>query len=194
MPNAAAPIVDATFAAEMSSIDTAIGEIDRRIRSAEDNMKALDDPKRKKTIKEFYFGKLQSFANELSITEVPPKLFNSIRPKVSESGSAKPRLLLAYYYAILHTIAEFSTACFCPIVIDTPIQQDQDEANARRMIRFSIENRPAGSQLILTSGNLHGVSHDGINIAPSVKKSLLVEDQFDHVSILMRTFFDRALE
>jgi hypothetical protein len=41
-----------------------------------------------------------------------------------------------------------STSAFCPIVIDTPVQQDQDPTNAARMITFCLSENATNSQLI----------------------------------------------
>jgi hypothetical protein len=42
-----------------------------------------------------------------------------------------------------------STSAFCPIAIDTPVQQDQDPTNAARMITFCLCENATNSQLIV---------------------------------------------
>jgi hypothetical protein len=63
----------------------------------------------------------------------------------------------------------FSTSAFCPIVVDTPVQQDQDATNAARMISFCLSEIPEGSQLILGTVSLHGVKYNGHVIETDTK-------------------------
>ncbi len=133
------------------------------------------------------------FCEKLDIKNAPESVYKKNRPTISEAGSSQPRLLLAYYFAILHTIAKYSTCCFCPIVIDTPKQQDPDDNHAETVIKFCLENRPPNSQLILASGSIHGVEFDGKLIEPQVKHSVLEEAQYDSVNEFMHPFISSAM-
>jgi len=106
---------------------------------------------------------------------------------IRDTGSDLPRAQLAYYYAILHTVAKYSTACMCPIILDTPLQQDQDDENARRMIRFAIERRPKDTQLVLGTVKLHGVVYDGHRIVTVDKDSLLQASSYDEARAEIRS-------
>ena len=187
-------MVDKTLIKEGQEIDHQVGEVDHRISLADSRMKEFENKAHKNSIMDFYIDKLRTFCDELAITNVPDKMYSSVRPIISEAGSSKPRLLLAYYYAILHTVATYSTACFCPIVVDTPLQQDQDVNNAERMIRFAIEKRPIGSQVILATGSLHSVNLAGKTISPNTKKSLLQTNQYDAVRDFVGPFLKRSME
>src|SRR5690606_17674221 len=103
----------------------------------------------------------------------------SVSPKINETGSYGPRAILAYHFALLHTIREFTTSCLCPIILDTPLQQDQDDTNAAAIIAFALKNRPPDMQLVLGTVSLHGAEYGGHVINPQVKESLLQSDQFD---------------
>ena len=61
---------------------------------------------------------------------------------LSQKPGAICRGLLAYYYSILHLMKEHSTAAFCPIIIDSPNQQDQDFVNLKKMLGFIRDKRP----------------------------------------------------
>jgi hypothetical protein len=67
----------------------------------------------------------------------------------------------------------YSTSAFCPIVVDTPVQQDQDATNAARMISFCLSETPESSQLILGTVSLHGVKYDGHVLETDTKNKLL---------------------
>ena len=186
-------LMDQAFATEGGVLDQLIGEIERRIDAAQATMREFDKPKHKKAIKDFYSARMRKFCTELKVTRAPETVFSKIRPVIKESGSSQARLFLAYYYAILHTIANFSTAFFGPIVIDTPKQQDPDDENARAMIQFCIEHRPNDAQVILATGSIHGVKIPGRIIEPGEKFLLLRKEQFDDVNKFMKPFINAVI-
>lgn len=186
-------LMDQAFAAEGGVLDQLIGEIERRIDAAQATMKEFDKAKHKKAIKDFYSVRMRKFCAELKVTRAPDVVYSKIRPVIKESGSSQARLFLAYYYAILHTIAEFSTAFFGPIVIDTPKQQDPDDDNAHAMIQFCIEHRPKDAQIVLASGSVHGVKIPGRIIEPNEKFFVLRKEQFDDVNKFMKPFIDAVI-
>ena len=73
-----------------------------------------------------------------------------------EHGSEGPRGIIAFYYAFLHTARRYSSCAFCPIVIDAPNQQGQDDM--QRVMRFIIDKRPADSQVIVATEDLFGLT------------------------------------
>ncbi|MGZ2432584.1 hypothetical protein [Rhizobium redzepovicii] len=188
-----ARMMDQAFSDEGRLIDKMIGEIERRMDAAQATMKEFDKAKHKKAIKDFYSACMRKFCAELRVARAPDDVFSKIRPVIKESGSSQARLFLAYYFAILHTVAKFSTAFFGPIVIDTPKQQDPDEENARAMIQFCIEHRPKGAQVILASGSVHGVAVPGRIIEPEERFSVLRREQFDDVNKFMKQFIDAVI-
>src|SRR5258708_2004365 len=87
-----------------------------------------------------------------------------------------------------------STSAFCPIVIDTPVQQDQDKTNAARMISFCLSETPADSQLILGTVSLHGVKYDGHVIETDTKNKLLRAGLFEEVSEILKPYYAKLLQ
>ena len=86
---------------------------------------------------------MNSFVQELKVPNLKESNYKAIDSIIRETGSDLPRALLAYYYAFIHTMKKHSTSAFCPIVVDTPVQQDQDKTNAARMISFCLNETPA---------------------------------------------------
>jgi hypothetical protein len=77
------------------------------------------------------------------------------------------------------------------VILDTPLQQDQDDANAIAMIEFALRNRPPSMQLILGTVSMHDVPFDGHAINPTVKESLLSASEFADVNYYMRPFLNK---
>jgi predicted nucleic acid-binding Zn-ribbon protein len=186
-------LVDETFEEEERVIDGDIGVLNEKIDAAKKQMSSFDKKEHKEKIIKFYADKLREFCRKLGVENVPSNMWDNIRPTIRETGNRAPRLILAYNYAVLHTINEFSTSCFCPIVVDTPLQQDPDPKNSERMISFAIGERPKGSQLVLATGSLHGVKLDGREINPERKEQLLTPDQYEAVRAQMLPFMNAVL-
>jgi hypothetical protein len=185
-------IVDATIASERLVIDESISGWRTKEDEAVELMKTHSSAKRKAEIVDFYAKKLNAFAVELGVTfEASTK--KSISPKINETGSYGPRAVLAYHFALLHTIREFTTSCLCPIILDTPLQQDQDEKNAAAIIAFALKHRPRDMQMVLGTVSIHGVKYDGYSMNPQVKESLLRQEEFDNVNAYMRPFINKML-
>lgn len=184
-------ILDVTIKKEDQALIDDIGRAAHDIENATQKMESFDRHGRRNQIQEFFAEKLRRFAEELKV----PNAVSSVTPRVDmvirDTGSDLPRAQLAYHYAVLHTVQEFSTACMCPIVLDTPLQQDQDDDNARRMIRFAIERRPVGTQLVLGTVKLHGVHYDGHRIETLDEDSLLQAEAYEEARQLIDPLVDQ---
>lgn len=185
-------IVDATIAVERALIDEGILKWQIKENEAVKLMKIHSSAKRKAEIMEFYTKKLSAFAVELGVT-FEAAAQKSVSPRINETGSYGPRAFLAYYFALLHTIREFTTSCICPVILDTPLQQDQDEKNAAAIIAFALKNRPRDMQLVLGTVSLHGAEYEGHVINPNEKEALLRVEDFDAVNTFMRPFINKML-
>lgn len=174
-------LVDEAFASERRAIDLASGERGGEAETANAIMKSYSDRKREKSIKDFFAEKLHRFALHLQVPTLPDSFFKSLYANPPETGSDQPRALLAYYYAFAHTVREYSSALSAPLVIDSPVQQDQDPANAERIMQFAVDNVPDGMQLILGSVRLHNASYAGKRIELVDKRRLLRAEEFDAV-------------
>ena len=60
---------------------------------------------------------------------------------ISETGSALPRALLAYYFTFLKIMNIYSTSTFCPIIIDSPNQQEQDKDKNKSKNKSKSDNK-----------------------------------------------------
>jgi hypothetical protein len=157
-------------------------------------MKSFEDRKFQKTIKDRYFQFMKQFITQLRVPGLSEKSFKQIDCVINETGSDLPRALLAYYYAFVHTMRATSVSALCPLIVDTPVQQDQDQENAAKMIKFALDQVPQDMQMILGTVSLHGVAYDGYVIKTEDKYRLLSKDAYEEVSSFMKPYFAKLIQ
>ncbi|HBB85595.1 MAG TPA: hypothetical protein DC031_20590 [Sulfitobacter sp.] len=178
---------------EKKKIDVILGGIEESILAASKKMRENNDAKRKAEILEFYQGKLRAFCSELNLPSPPEKTFLKLRPVIDSTGSDLPRLILAYHYAILHTISRFSTSVIAPIVFDTAQHQDQDDTNINAMIKFAFEKRPKGTQFVFGTVGLHDYQYTGATVVSQKKARLLSKDVYDQAHVEIAPFMEQLM-
>lgn len=136
---------------------------------------------------------MRQYLFTLSVHGLLDSAYRSVTAKISEQGSDLPRALLAYGFSILQVMREHTSSVFCPIVMDSPIQQEQDQENHLRILEFIRDHRPKDSQLVLSVVDSKGVDFGGDHIVLSEPRSVLTEDEYDSAYEEMRPFVERAL-
>lgn len=179
--------------AEMDELNKSIGQVDLDIEEASREMRRLTDKKRVVEIKDFYRDRMSTFVKKLDVLELDEETYEEVDSHIRESGSDKARGLLAFYFAILKTIETYSTATFCPIVIDSARQQEQDTSNWRKMLEFMRDNRPQDAQMVIGLVDDLGVSFGGQVIELNEPRQLLRADQYESVRERIRPFLDASL-
>ena len=94
--------------------------------------------------------------------------------KINALGSDLPRSLLAQYFAFLHTMARFNPTITCPLVLDSPLQQEQDAGNINAIFKFIFAKLLPHQQLIL--GTLT-TAMTPPGLIPSRAKSISLTDE-----------------
>lgn len=186
-------LVDSAIDIERKGLDEEIGKLDAVANEAAAVMRSFDDKTHKKTIMTFYRETMAEFLLGLHVPGLTLKDYKRIDCVINETGSDLPRAVLAYDFAFLHTMHKFSGGVACPIVIDSPVQQDQDPENAARMIDFIFNRAPDGVQVILGTVSLHGVRYPGRPIETVDKFSVLTPDLYDEVRDQMAPLFQQML-
>ncbi|NQZ06730.1 MAG: hypothetical protein HRT35_06160 [Algicola sp.] len=91
-----------------------------------------------KSIKQEFRNKLRAYLEDLAVEDVDgleeQQLLYSF--DVSVSGSDVSRAILAYYRAITDISSKYCAAYTLPMVIDTPLQQEQDIENLTLIVGF----------------------------------------------------------
>ena len=141
------------FKQEQTQIHLQIGKAKSEKDRLEKKLKDIDKKGkiRKDNIMSMYRVFLRKYLLELNIdvNKFSEQVFKRMDSPIKETGSALPRALLAYYFTFLNVMNKYSTSTFCPIIIDSPKQQDPDEENVKAIINFIEKNKPDNSQLIL---------------------------------------------
>ena len=176
----------------INEAEAKIGQLTARIDETTAEMNRALNRKRSRSIKTFFSNQLVRAASRLDVGLIDG---GSITSPPRARGSEGPRGLAAYYYALLHTIREFGSATFCPIVVDAPNQQGQDRQHLPAIIN-PVNDRPTDSQLILGVEELIGVSADEANIVSVGKgrNQLLSDGEYDAAAAHLMPFLTRMVD
>lgn len=126
-----------------------VADLDRAMEGINEKVKKLENRKRANEVGGTYRSLMRRHLRELSVDSLSEDSYKNLHSVIKETGSDLPRAILGYFFSILHLVREHSTASFCPIVIDSPNQQEQDSDNHLRVLEFIRDHRPEGSQLVL---------------------------------------------
>lgn len=144
------------FQDQIQELDHSTGEKAGEISDAEEEIEKLKDPIRRDTIENYYAKLMGTYMRSLNVQDADNDAVTKIAGNMVETGSEQPRLLLAYVLALADTVQKYTTAFSAPLVIDSPVQQEQDMSNAPAIIRQVIAKRPNGGQTIIGTISLHG--------------------------------------
>jgi len=155
-----------------------------------DKIKALENKDRKDNIRNDYRMWMYRYVHELGLN-LSEDDYKDLTRNISNTGSALPRSLTAYYFAILNLIKKYSTAAFCPIIIDSPNQQGQDFENIDKILLFIKNNQPDDSQLILGLENTFNIDFGYKQVVLEEKYSLLQEGEYESVHNELTPFLNK---
>lgn len=150
----------------------------------EKKLKAFESKERKSNILEYYNSRMTSFLKKLDIHSLTIDDYKSITTKIEskETGSSRPRALIAYYFTFFHLMKKYSSSTYCPLIIDSPNQQDQDIEHIDKIMSFINHNQPDDSQMILGLAETYGEDFDCKVIELTEKYSLLQKSEYDDVA------------
>ncbi len=173
---------------EQLATDVRTAEVD--VADKERRLREVADPARRARVLQLYRDRMREHLRELDVA-LPEAAYADLVPRIAETGSARPRAHLAYFYAILHTMREYSSSVFCPVVIDSPNQQAQDDINHESVVRFLFARRPPGSQLVIALESARDIPEavlagaGVVELPPEPKRSLLDGVEFDEIAAIV---------
>ena len=170
------------FSAQIKDLEDAMGQKVAGTSAIDDEIKGLNDAARKKTIEDFYATLMGSYLKALNVLDPDYDAVTKITGRIVETGSEQPRLLLSYILALAGTIHKFTTSFTAPLVIDSPVQQEQDRTNAPAIIEVVTSKRPNRGQTIVGTISLHGNQlEDSDTIVFTDKQSVLQASEYEAV-------------
>ena len=182
-------VVRGAFAKDMDSLKGRLAKLEESAAELKEKAATFDLPERTKEINGFYAERIELFASELGVQDLREDVKKKPDASITASGSALPRSLLAYQFAVLHTAKEKGDAKLFPVVIDSPNQQGQDAEHLSQMLNFIVKRTPAERQLILAvEERPEGLAFDGSSIELQTPYGLLSVDEYDSISSELRGF------
>ncbi|GEM_PF-2413290 len=133
----------------LTKLDNSLSELKPKIRSARNAAKAATEAKKK--INESYASYMKEYLNALDVNSVKEASYKDAVSHIYETGSELSRIILAQHMSYLNTMKKHNKFVICPLVIDTPNQQEQDSANLPAIYDFTFKKRLDNQQLILAA-------------------------------------------
>lgn len=184
-------VAAAILVQQIQELNQTIGNIDQSLATNAKQLSRYNSKKRKQEIEGYYFERMTKNLQSLNVRTVELSSVERIDCRVHDTGSDQPRALLAYDMAIYSTIKEYGSAFTAPLVIDSPLQQDQDETNAKSMLNFIVENASEVDQVILGTVSLQGIEPDfGTVLVLTEELRLLRKDEYEVMRERFDFFFD----
>lgn len=172
-----------SIASDIDSINTQQVELDKEMESLKDDTKTDKELKRK--IVSFYQAKMKESLNKLNVHVLTEDDYKNPDRVIKNNalGSDLPRSLLAQYISLLHTMEKFNSFVHCPLIIDSPLQQEQDEQNADAIFSFIFSGLLKDQQLILgTLRYENEIDTENTNVIEfSTKFGLLETNKYEEV-------------
>jgi hypothetical protein len=168
-----------------------------KVSDIDKKLKAMLSKERKAEILGFFKQRMKEYFLQLGVMVVPDEKIKNVAAPVFEGGSYQPRALLGYGFSILATMrkafAGSDAPVFAPIVIDSPIQQEQDTENHVRVMEFLKKHRPAGAQMIIGVVDPKGVDFGGqVLRLDNAPRSLLSEENYSDAIAEVDPYFQKA--
>ncbi|MBS1571683.1 MAG: hypothetical protein JST62_04700 [Bacteroidetes bacterium] len=156
----------------------------RKKEKLEAKLKSYESKDRKDEIISYYTSTLSSFLKKLDVYSLHYDDYKNITSKIEskETGSSRPRALIAYYFTFFYLMQKYSSSTYCPLIVDSPNQQDQDIEHIDKIMKFINQNQPKGSQLILGLAETYGEDFNCKVIELKEKYNLLNEEEFNSVN------------
>jgi hypothetical protein len=171
--------------ADIAAKDELIEDVQKLIDGLKNDLKL--DSKKKKEIIEYYQSRMKEYLSLLNVFVLEESDYAEPTRVIKNNalGSDLPRALLAQYFSLLHTLKKFGDTKVCPLVIDSPQQQEQDSNNLDAIFKFIFSKTLDGQQLILGTISTQAVPEaiipEGTNliVLSNEKYAVLRRDQFD---------------
>ena len=176
------------FDQQASEIEAKTGDLTTEIDLVKKSIRKLENRARKQKVETFFAQQIRENLNFLDVKNVNLDRAQKIHYVIEDTGSVHPRAVLSYILAFVSTCFEHTTAITAPVILDSPLQQDQDPVNAKRIFSTIEARRPANAQFIVGSVSLNGYEMSGKTIKLTNERKLLQPNLYSEVSALIDGF------
>ncbi|WP_410497158.1 hypothetical protein QTL86_10545 [Cellulosilyticum sp. ST5] len=129
-------------------------------------------------IKQDFSKTLNTYLSKLEVVDEDHYSRKSLPYQIRSTGSDNPRGVLALFYAYFDIIQKNQYATIFPLVIDTPMQQDQGSQKGEVIMQTISDNSPANSQIIVATTK-HQINDANVKTYNFIKiQELLNEDDY----------------
>lgn len=173
--------------------NASIFKLTETINDLKKKLDGFSDKESRKAARDEFTGNMRRNLAELSVFSVNDKAYDDYTKKIKAQGSEQPRVVLAYGFSILAMMQKSASAAFCPIIIDSPVQQEQDDKNHKQIVEFIRNHQPIGSQLIFGIVDFKGIGFPGEVIRLEHKHQVLGLEEFDSAYAEMEPYIKGSL-
>lgn len=134
----------------------------------------------KQTVQRDFDNYMRSTLRKLGLGMRDTQRHYGLGGRVNTTGSNIVKMVIAYTYAYYDVMIRQNCPFFAPIVIDEPKQNGLDDTGFSSIIDFIVNNRPDGSQLILslTDSELNLLSGEYNPIMLQSGQDVMNEDEY----------------
>ena len=174
------------------SLHDEVDQKQRNVNEKQQRMRELDSRTRKQQINLEFTNTLERCAYLLDV-KLPAVRTRAIEGANIGRGSEGARAQAAYYYAFLRTVRKYGSSAFCPIVIDAPNQQGQDQGHLKQILDFLLAERPNQAQVIIGSEAIFDDHGARIVDITHKDRKVLREDDFRETQEYIRPYLLQTL-
>lgn len=157
-----------------------IEENDNRNETIKDINKQLRRIEKKSSeIKESFNSNINMYISKLGITDIELSKTKKIGELINSGGSDLARATLGYVFSYFNLISNNKQAVIFPIVIDTPLQQEQSTESMDEVFNLLLDNAPKEAQVIVATTNTYGREIQGKKYEFLKKQSVLNEEDYN---------------
>lgn len=131
-----------------------------------------------KIIKESFNSYINTYITKLGISDISIDEIKNIGEIVKSGGSDLSRAILGYIFAYFKLIEANKDAIIFPIVIDTPLQQEQSTESTDNIFDLLLDNQPENAQLIIATTSTHGKKVNGVKYEFLIKQGVLNDNDY----------------
>lgn len=183
-----AEVIRSAFSKDIDMLRNRIDRRDEDLADLKEKVDQFDLPERTKALNEYYSERMELFASELGLQELGEGLKKKPDAPFSARGSAIPRSILAYQFAILHTAREKGDAKLFPVVVDSPNQQGQDSEHLALILKFIAKRVPSCQQIILSVEEDPGLTFTGDTVTLTKPFGLLSQEHYEPARVELQDF------